>query len=134
PVGGKVALRLPWPLLTVDPHRIDDPCAAIFGDALFDTLYAQGEGGQITALLAEGDPEPDGANLRVKLRTGLRTARDRPFTTKDAVASIARARAAGAHGWLADIPAPREDGRSLVFATKDAARLVRALSSPIVAM
>jgi peptide/nickel transport system substrate-binding protein len=134
PIGGRLAFRLPWPVSTIDPHRIDDPCAAIFGEALFDTLYAQGEAGQIAAALAESDPEPEGANLRVKLRAGLKTARDRPFTTKDAAFSIARARGSGAHGWLADIPAPRDDGRSLVFATKDAARLVRALASPLVAM
>lgn len=133
-VGGRVALRLPWPIGPIDPHRIDDPLAAIFGEALFDTLYAQTPDGQIVPALAETEPEPDGANLRVKLRSGLRTARDRPFGTKDAAASIARARASGARGWLADIPAPRDDGRALVFSTKDAARLTRALASPIVAM
>lgn len=134
PTGGRVSMRLPWPVGTMDPHRIDDPNAAIFGEALFDTLYAQTLDGQIVAALAEADPEPEGANLRVKLRTGLRTARDRPFGTRDAAWSIARARGMGARGWLADIPAPRDDGRSLLFATKDAARLVRALASPIVAM
>jgi peptide/nickel transport system substrate-binding protein len=134
PVGGRISLRVPWALGPIDPHRIDDPLAAIFGEALFDTLYAQTEGGQIVPALAESEPEPDGANLRVKLRAGLRTARERPFGTKDAAASIARARAAGARGWLADIPVPRDDGRALVFATKDAARLTRALASPIVAM
>ena len=132
--GGRVALRLPWPIGPIDPHRIDDPLAAIFGEALFDTLYAQTPDGQLVPSLAEAEPEPDGAHLRVRLRSGLRTARERPFTTKDAAASIARARGAGARGWLADIPAPRDDGRALVFATKDAARLTRALASPIVAM
>ncbi|MBX3213407.1 MAG: hypothetical protein KF850_15325 [Labilithrix sp.] len=134
PVGGRVAMRLPWPIGAIDPHRIDDPLAAIFGEALFDTLYAQTPDGQLVPSLAEGQPEPDGANLRVKLRAGLRTARDRPFVTKDAAQSIARARASGGRGWLADVPAPRDDGRALVFATKDAARLTRALASPIVAM
>lgn len=134
PVGGRVALRLPWPIGPIDPHRIDDPLASIFGEALFDTLYAETAEGHIAPSLAEAEPEPDGANLRVKLRAGLRTAKDRPFGTKDAARSIARARAAGGRGWLADLPVPREDGRSLVFATKDAARLTRALASPIVAM
>jgi peptide/nickel transport system substrate-binding protein len=134
PVGGRIALRVPWPIGPIDPHRIDDPLAAIFGEALFDTLYAQTSDGQILPSLAEAEPEPDGANLRVKLRAGLRTAKERPFGTKDATLSIARARGSGARGWLADIPAPRDDGRALVFATKDAARLMRALASPIVAM
>lgn len=133
-VGGRVALRLPWPIGPIDPHRIDDPLAAVFGEALFDTLYAQTSDGQIVPALAETEPEPDGANLRVKLRSGLRTAKERPFGTKDAAASLARARASGGRGWLADIPAPRDDGRALVFSTKDASRLMRALASPIVAM
>src|SRR5262249_3116963 len=88
--------------------------------------------GVIVPALAEADPEPEGANLRVRLRTGLRTAKDRPLGTKDAAWSLARARGAGARGWLADIPAPRDDGRSLVFAMKDAARLVQALAPPLV--
>ncbi len=133
PVGGKFAMRVPFPLASIDPHRLEDAAAAIFESALFDTLYAQ-EGGQIVPSLAEGDPEPDGASLRVKLRGGLRTGRGKPIGTKDVVASIARARNAGAKGWLTDIPPPREDGRSLLFATKDATRLVKALASPLVAI
>jgi peptide/nickel transport system substrate-binding protein len=133
PSGGKLALRVPWPVGSMDPHRLDDANAAIFGDALFDTLYAPA-GDAFVPSLAEGDPEPEGANLRVKLRIGLKTARERPLTTRDAAASIARARGSGARGWLADIPPPRDDGKSLVFATRDAARLVRALASPLVAI
>jgi peptide/nickel transport system substrate-binding protein len=133
-VGGHVSLRVPWPIAAIDPHRIDNPGAALFGEALFDTLYTQTPEGQIAPGLAEADPEPEGPNLRVRLRAGLRTAKDRPFTTKDAAWSIARARSGGARGWLADIPVPRDDGRALVFATKDTARLVHALASPIVAM
>lgn len=134
PFGGRVALRVPWPIGAIDPHRLDDPLAAIFGEALFDPLYAASTDGQLVPALAESEPEPDGASLRVKLRAGLQTGRGKPFGTKDAAASIARARANGARGWLADIPVPRDDGRALVFATRDAARLVRALSSPLVAM
>lgn len=134
PVGGRVALRVPWPVGPIDPHRIDDPLAAIFGEALFDTLYAQTSDGQLVPSLAEVEPEPDGSNLRVKLRAGLSTAKGKRFGTKDAASSIARARAAGGRGWLADIPAPRDDGSALIFPTKDAARLTRALASPIVAM
>lgn len=134
PIGGRVALRIPWAIGAIDPHRIDDPLAAIFGEALFDTLYAQTPEGQLVPSLAEAAPEPDGANLRVRLRAGLRTAKERPFGTKDALRSIARARASGARGWLAGTPVPRDDGHALIFATKDAARLTRALASPIVAM
>lgn len=131
PVGGRLSMRVPWPVGPVDPHRIDDPFAAIFCGALFDSLYAWAPDGQIVPALAEAEPKPDGASLRVELRAGLRTGKERPLGTKDAAWSIARSRGSGGRGWLADVPAPRDDGRALVFATKDAARLVHALASPI---
>jgi peptide/nickel transport system substrate-binding protein len=134
PVGGRIAVRVPWPILTIDPHRLDDGAAAIFGEALFDTLFARDETGAFVASLAEAEPEPEGASLRVRLRTGLRTAKGRAFDARDAAAAIARSRGLGGRAWLADIPTPRVDGRSLVFAMRDASRLVRALASPIVAM
>ena len=134
PVGGRISVRVPWPILAMDPHRLEDATAAIFGDALFDTLYARDESGAFPPSLAEAEPEPEGAMLRVRLRTGLRTAKGRPFDARDAAAAIARARTLGARAWLADVPAPKVDGRSLLFAMRDASRLVRALASPIVAM
>jgi peptide/nickel transport system substrate-binding protein len=134
PVGGRVSLRVPWPILSLDPHRLDDGAAAIFGEALFDTLYARDDVGAFVASLAEADPEPEGASLRVRLRSGLRTGSGRAFEARDAAAAIARSRGMGGRAWLADIPAPKLDGRSLVFAMRDAGRLVRALASPVVAM
>ena len=133
-VGGKLSLRVPWPVLAIDPHRLEDATAAIFGEALFDTLYARDETGAYVASLAEADPEPEGTSLRVRLRTGLHTAKGRDFGTRDAAAAIARSRSLGGRAWLADVPAPKVDGSSLVFAMRDASRLVRALASPIVAM
>ena len=134
PVGGRLSLRLPWPVTSLDPHRLEDATAAIFGDALFDTLYARDESAAFVPSLADAEPEPEGANLRVRVRTGLRTAKGRSFEARDAAAAIARSRGLGGRAWLADIPAPRIDGHSLVFAMRDAGRLVRALASPIVAM
>jgi peptide/nickel transport system substrate-binding protein len=134
PIGGRISVRVPWPVLAMDPHRLEDATAAIFGDALFDTLYARDDTGGFVASLAESDPEPEGASLRVRIRTGLRTAKGRAFEARDAAASIARSRTLGGRAWLADVPAPKVDGRSLVFAMRDASRLVRALGSPIVAM
>jgi peptide/nickel transport system substrate-binding protein len=134
PAGGRISLRLPWPVLSIDPHRLEDATAAIIGDALFDTLYARDESGAFIASLAEAEPEPEGASLRVRVRTGLRTAKGRAFEARDAAAAIARSRTLGGRAWLADIPPPKFDGRSLVFAMRDAGRLVRALASPIVAM
>jgi peptide/nickel transport system substrate-binding protein len=118
----------------MDPHRLEDVTAAIFGEALFDTLYVRDESGAFVASLAEADPEPEGASLRVRIRAGLRTAKGRSFEARDAAAAIARSRTLGGRAWLADVPTPRVDGSSLVFAMRDASRLVRALASPIVAM
>lgn len=133
--GGKIGLRLPWPILSLDPHRIDDVAAAIFGDALFDTLYVRDEAGNVVPSLAEGDPEVDGADLRVRVRSGLTTAQGRPIDARDAASSIARARSSGAQAWLADIPAPtRIDATTLKFTGRDAAKLARALSSPLTAI
>jgi peptide/nickel transport system substrate-binding protein len=118
----------------MDPHRLEDVTAAIFGEALFDTLYVRDESGAFVASLAEADPEPEGASLRVRIRAGIRTAKGRAFEARDAAAAIARSRTLGGRAWLADVPTPRVDGSSLVFAMRDASRLVRALASPIVAM
>ncbi|MBS2011545.1 MAG: hypothetical protein JST00_01425 [Deltaproteobacteria bacterium] len=133
-IGGRVAMRVPWPVASIDPHRLDDAAAAIFAEALFDTLYAKDESGALAPSLAESDPEPDGATLRVRVRSGVKTGKGRSFDARDAAASIARARGLGARAWLADIPAPRVDGKTLVFTMRDAGRLARALASPLVAM
>jgi len=135
PVGGAFALHLPWPLGAIDPHRVEDTTAAILGESLFESLYALTAAGAVVPALAESDPEPSRGGLRVPLRSGLRTAHDRPLDARDAVASLARARSLGACGWLADLPAPRTDGKgALFFATRDADRLSRALASPLVAI
>jgi peptide/nickel transport system substrate-binding protein len=130
-----VSLHLPWPLAPIDPHALDDATAAILGDALFDTLYALDDAGVVTARLAETEPEPEGGDLRVTLRSGLRAASGRLLAAKDVAASIARARSSGARAWLAETPIPRVVGtHALVFAGKDEGKLVRALASPLVAI
>ncbi len=125
---------MPWPITAIDPHRLDDVTAAVFGPCLFDTLYARDEAGTLAPSLAEADPEAEGTNLRVRLRAGVRTGRGKAFEPRDARDAIQRARSMGARGWLSDIPVPKVDGRSLVFATRDVTRLTLALSSPLVAM
>jgi peptide/nickel transport system substrate-binding protein len=134
PYGGRIGLHVPWPLASLDPHRLDDAAVALFGDALFDTLYARGESGEIVGSLAEMEPETQGATLRVALRNGLRFASGAPLDARVAAAAIARARARDASAWLAEIPAPRVDKNTLVFAMRDARKLVRALASPLVAI
>ncbi len=133
--GGTLTFRLPWPISSLDPHRADDVGCAILGDALFETLYVQ-DGA--VPVLAEADPELTEKDVRITIRAGLKTARGRPFGARDASASIARARATFARPWLLEVPAPRVEGAVLVFASKDPAKdapkIARALSSPLVAM
>lgn len=133
-VGGRLSFRIPWSIGSCDPHRIDDPFAALFGEALFDTLYATNEAGAIVPSLAEKEPEPIRNGLRITLRGGLRSARGRPITTTDVARSIARARANGAKAWLADIPPPIVDPLGISFTYGDAGRLARAFASPLVAI
>lgn len=134
PYGGRIAMHVPWPLSSIDPHRIDDAAAAFFGDAIFDSLYARDDSGEIVASLAEKDPEPDGARLRVTLRSGVRFASGAVFDARSATFSIARARSRDASAWLADVPPPRIEKGTLVFAMRDGQKLARALASPLVAM
>jgi peptide/nickel transport system substrate-binding protein len=134
PYGGRLALHAPWPLGAIDPHRIDDAAAAFFGEALYDPLYARDDSGAFSPSLAESDPEPDGATLRVTLRAGVRFASGAPLDARAAAASIARARARDASAWLAEVPVPHIDHGTLVFPMRDARHLVRALASPLVAI
>lgn len=134
PYGGRIVLHAPWPLTAIDPHRIDDATAAFFGDALFDTIYARDADGAFVPSLAESDPQADGATLRITLRADIRFASGTRIDARVVAASIARARARDASAWLADVPVPRIDKGALVFATKDARHLVRALASPLVAV
>jgi peptide/nickel transport system substrate-binding protein len=134
PYGGRVVLHAPWPLSSLDPHRIDDGAAAFFGEAVFDTLYTRDEGGALVPSLAAADPEADGATLRVTLRPDVRFASGARLDARAVIASIARCRAHDGAAWLADVPAPRVASEALVFAMRDARHLVRALASPLVAI
>jgi peptide/nickel transport system substrate-binding protein len=135
PVGGRLSFHLPWPLGAVDPHRLDDGACAILGEALFDGLYARDASGAIVPVLAEAEPEIDGASLKITVRAGLKTAGGRVLDARDAAFSVGRARSLGARAWLAEIPPPRTDGKStLLFGMKDPAKLLRALASPLLAI
>lgn len=136
PVGGKIAMRLPWSLGSIDPHRLDDGAAAIFSSALYDSLYALDAIGNPIPALAEGLPEPDGAGgFRITMRGGLLTAHGSAIDARDAVLSIARARSHGASAWLAALPSPKREGeKSFTFAFDDAQALARLLASPLTAI
>jgi peptide/nickel transport system substrate-binding protein len=134
PYGGRLSFHVPWPLASIDPHRLDDAAAALFGEALFDTLYGPGDAGALVPVLAEDEPHAEGAGLRVPLRAGVRFASGAPLDARGVAGSLARARARDAAAWLAEIPAPRVDGNSLVFAMRDAHKLVNALAAPVAAI
>jgi peptide/nickel transport system substrate-binding protein len=103
--GGRLSMRIPWSLSSVDPHRLDDATAAILGLSLFDTLYQPDEQDNLVPALAEGDPVVEDGKLRIALREGLRSSTGRALTSADVVASIARMKKAGARAWLAEVPA-----------------------------
>jgi peptide/nickel transport system substrate-binding protein len=136
PYGGRVALRVPWPLGRVDPHRLDDAAAACFGEALFDTLYAETEPGAFAPSLAESAPEPAGSRWRVRVRSGVRFASGARLDARVVAGSIERARSHDAGAWLAALPAPRVEDGALVFQvpSHDPRDLVRALASPLAAV
>jgi peptide/nickel transport system substrate-binding protein len=135
PVAGRLSFHLPWPLGAIDPHRLDDAACAVLGEALFDTLYARDASGVFVPVLAEGEPELDGAAVKISVRGGLKSARGQTLDARAVAFSIARARSLGAHAWLAEVPVPRIDGKSaLVFPMRDSVKLVRALASPLAAI
>ncbi len=129
-------MRLPWPIASIDPHRLDDGAAAIFSSALFDSLYALNAAGEPVPSLAETMPVSDGAGgLRIIMREGLVTAHNSAVDARDAVLSLARARSHGASAWLAALPIPkRENEKSFTFAESDPIALARLLASPLTAI
>jgi hypothetical protein len=134
PIGGHVQLRVPWPLATLDPHKLDDVTCGIFGSGVFDALYAL-DGGRVVPALAEALPEsaPDGT--RVRVRSGLVTAAGRGIGVRDVLASLARVRAGDGRAWLADVPTPRRiDDTTLHFGNADPTKLAATLASPLCAI
>jgi len=135
PLGGRISLRAPWPVGSVDPHRQDDAAALFFGACLFESLYAIDAAGSPIAALAEAMPEPSPAGTRVTLREGVRFASGRPVTARDVAASLARADRLAGRAWTEPLGAVRVVGRSeLVFAARAHERVARTLASPLVAV
>lgn len=137
PVGGRVALRVPWPVGSIDPHELDNIGAALFGDALFDTLFVRtlARDDSVAASLAEAAPEAVPGGVRIRLRAGLVTGAGRPLVARDVARSIARAKSRAGRALLADVPAPKADGDlGLSFAAGDPAKVAAALASPLCAI
>jgi peptide/nickel transport system substrate-binding protein len=131
PTGGKVSLRIPFSIQTIDPHRLDDPLAALLADALFDTLYVR-DGAAIVPSLAEGEPVLEAEGLVVKLRRGLLTAGERPIDARDAVFALGRARRFGGRNWFGELGTiDRVGNEAIRFSLRDPARLMQILASPL---
>ncbi len=132
--GGRLSFRVPWPMSRIDPHVLSDMGAALFGSALFDTLYRPGASGYESAL-AENEPAQRGGKWRVLLREGLTTASGKPIRARDVATSVERARSRGASGWLANVGKPRVVSElEIDFAAVDDQKLMAALASPMVAI
>lgn len=137
PIGGRVSMKLPHDTSHVDPHDLSDPMAALVGHALFDTVYALDAGGSTYPALADGMPRREGRLTRVWLREGLRSARGHTIDARDLVASIERARKAGAVAVLAEVPVPsveKGNTRVAVFRDVEPGVIVAALCSPVTAV
>lgn len=137
PVGGRLSLRVPWSLASIDPHDLRDPAAALFAHAVFDSLFAVDAANGPYAALATGMPAREGAGTVVRLREGLRTARGVALDARDVIATIDRARVRGGAALWTDLPKPAShpaDRLAIVFGSAEPTRLARALASPLYAL
>lgn len=137
PLGGKVTMHVPWSLGSLDPHDLRDPAAALFGHAVFDSLFAVDATNNPYPALATAMPTREGAGTVVRLREGLRTARQVALDARDVIASVERARVRGGAALWTDLPRPTAlaaDRLTVVFGAADPIKLARALASPLFAL
>jgi peptide/nickel transport system substrate-binding protein len=137
PLGGRLSFHVPWPTGALDPHDLRDPMAALFGAAVADPLFALDVNGAPFYALANSLPTRENGETVVRLREGLRTARNVPLDAHDVIFSVERARARGAYAVMGDVPKPllrKGDPLAVVFGTADPQHLARALASPLLAI
>ena len=137
PLGGRIAMHVPWPTVGIDPHDLRDPTAALFAAAVTDAVFAADPGAPPYPTLAHAMPSREGADTVVRLREGLRTARGVTLDARDLIASVERARTRRAASVLAQVPRPvahKSDPLAAVFGPIDPQHLARALSSPLCAL
>ncbi len=135
PLGGRLSIRVPWPVASMDPHRLDDAAALFFGRCLFDALYSVDASGAVSPALAESLADPCAEGVRVTLREGVRFASGKRLTARDVACSIARARASGSRGWLDAVGTVHVTGSgTLTFGGHAVDRVARALASPLAAV
>jgi peptide/nickel transport system substrate-binding protein len=141
PYGGRLRLKIPWPVDALDPHAIDDACAALFGPAIADTLFALDAQGRAYPALAAKLPEklatkgPRGT--RITLRPNLRTAAGKTLDARDVIFSIGRSARAGGAALLGPLGTPSHDpadGYACIVPGTDPDAIARALASPAAAI
>src|SRR5262249_21906880 len=128
PMTGRLAMDLPWPTASIDPHDLRDPTAALFAGAIADSMYGLDPSAGPYPTLAAALPSRESGGTIVRLREGLRTARGTPLFAGDLVASVERARARGASALLVDVPKPttvQGDPLAASFGAIEPARLAR---------
>ena len=134
-LGGRLSLRAPWPVGSFDPHRLDDAASLFFGPCLFDSLFGIDASGMPVPALAETLPDGVADGTRVALRRGMRFASGKPVTSRDVVASVARARRYGAHAWLDALGPVKMAGPSAIHVgLRNRSIVARALASPLAAV
>jgi peptide/nickel transport system substrate-binding protein len=121
----------------LDPHELDDPLAALFAAAICDPLYALDGAGRAYPALAEGLPEATAEGARVRLRAGLRSAKNKPLSAADVHASFERAKKRAGSALLPDLVAlrgVRGDPLALDFVGATAATLGARLANPLLTL
>ncbi|HOU92030.1 MAG TPA: hypothetical protein PLU22_13355 [Polyangiaceae bacterium] len=137
PRGGLLRLSVPWPLAALDPHAIDDACAALFGAAVAEPLFALDPRGRPYPALAATLPERGPKGTVLRLRPFLRSGRGASLDGRDLIFSWQRARARAAAGLLGPFGEPfhdREDGLVVVVPDAEPEALALALTSPVTAL
>ncbi|MCA9639485.1 MAG: hypothetical protein H6718_29445 [Polyangiaceae bacterium] len=129
PLGGHLRFDLPWPVSKLDPHELDDACAAFFSGAICDPLFDVDQAGRSYPALADGPAVANGKGWLVKLRPGLVTGLGRAIGPADVHWSLVRAKARAARGLLAEFGAIRATTDGVLFERGSSANLTRALAS-----
>lgn len=92
--GGASRIFLPLDLTSIDPHDPHDLSATLFGEALFETLYARSPTGSSYPTLASGLPSQSQGRTFVELRPQLAFASGRKIDAQQVVLSLRRSMAA----------------------------------------
>jgi peptide/nickel transport system substrate-binding protein len=100
--GGELRVLLPAAPAELDPARAASPADLVLARALHATLLEVDAAGELRPALAERvTASPDGREVLVRLRAGLRFHDGSPVTAADVAESLARLLRHGSHAWIA---------------------------------